>query len=93
VATLQNERPFIETLAYSIQAAYNDPNIKTGSEVVEQVKDKYQSADINILWAMFAAIDAYVDANIEANGSECGISIKLKMSEVPRWKPKINLDL
>lgn len=49
----------ITELAYAMQEAYIKK--KTQGEAIEQVKDKYPSADLNILWSMWAAIDAYVD--------------------------------
>lgn len=51
----------IEILAYAMEAAYR--NNKTQDTAVGQVKIKYTQADINILEAMWAAIDAYVDIN------------------------------
>ena len=44
-----------------MEAAYR--NNKTQDTAVGQVKIKYTQADINILEAMWAAIDAYVDIN------------------------------
>ena len=52
----QNE---ITALAYEMQAAYH--NEKTQGAAIESVKKDSPYADLNILWAMWAAIDAYVD--------------------------------
>lgn len=48
-------------LAYSMEQAYMQR--KTQGEAIEQVRDEHTGADLEILWAMWAAIDAYVDVN------------------------------
>ena len=49
--------------AYEMQEAYT--KTITQGEAVEKVKDKNPLANLNILWAMWAAIDAYVDAGTD----------------------------
>ena len=51
----------IRAMAYEIQSAYIEN--KTRGEAIDRVKEKLPHADLNILWAMWAAIDAYVDIN------------------------------
>ena len=48
-----------KNIAYEMQEAYR--SCKTQGEAVEKVKDKYPDADVNVLWMMWYAIDAYVD--------------------------------
>jgi hypothetical protein len=55
------DRHDIAEIAYSMQEAYQIE--KTQGEAIEKVKNKHPAADLNILWAMWAAIDAYVDIN------------------------------
>lgn len=54
--------PSLQDLAYAMELAYR--YLHTQGEAVEQVKKQYPNADINILWAMWYAIDAYVDKNL-----------------------------
>jgi len=51
----------IYRLADAICKQYDDQ--KTIGIAIEKVKDKYPEADLNILWAMWSAIDAYKDLN------------------------------
>lgn len=46
-------------LTYELQRAYRETS--TQGEAIERVKDKYPDADLNILWWMWLAIDAYKD--------------------------------
>ena len=46
--------------AYEMQEAYT--KTITQGEAVKKVRDKNPLAGLNILWAMWAAIDAYVDS-------------------------------
>ena len=52
-------RDEIRKLAYDMEQAY--ATMKTQGEAVEWVKDRNSTADLNILWAMWWAIDVYVD--------------------------------
>ncbi len=52
----------IEVLAYAMEAAYR--NSKTLPDAVYIVTEKYPTANREILEAMCAAIDAYVDINV-----------------------------
>lgn len=56
----QSEMSF---LAYEMQEAYT--NFNTQGEAVGYVKQKNETADLNILWAMWMAIDAYKDMQEE----------------------------
>ena len=49
--------------AYEMQEAYTET--ETQGKAVEKVKDKNPLADLNILWAMWAAIDAYADVGTD----------------------------
>jgi hypothetical protein len=51
----------ITDIAYEMQEAYVKE--KTQGAAIERVKDRFPNADLNTLWAMWAAIDAYVDIN------------------------------
>ena len=55
-----NDRDLRE-IAYAIEESYREK--KTQGEAIEFVKDNFPDADLNILWAMWYAIDAYVDVN------------------------------
>ena len=55
---MRDEIPRMATLAEWMRGAYGCN--KTQGEAVEFVSDKCPSADLNILWAMWLAIDAYV---------------------------------
>lgn len=48
-----------QEIAYTMQEAYK--KTKTQGNAVEKVKDKYPKTDLNILWAMWQAIDAYIE--------------------------------
>ena len=50
-----------EKIAYAMQKAYRQT--KTQGEAVERVKDEFPNANVEILWHMWQAIDAYVDIN------------------------------
>ena len=51
----------IQEIAYEMEKAYKTN--KTQGEAVEDVKKAYPEADVNLLWAMWSAIDAYIDIN------------------------------
>ena len=53
------DRTDIEALAYHMAVAYNKTT--TQGAAVEMVFDKNKDADVNILWAMWLAIDAHCD--------------------------------
>jgi hypothetical protein len=55
------DRREMTEIAYDMQEAYQKQ--KTQGEAIEVVVNKHSSIDINILWAMWVAIDAYVDIN------------------------------
>ena len=52
----------IQDIAYAMEEAYR--KFKTQGEAVEYVMDKYPDTDVNILWAMWYAIDACTDINL-----------------------------
>ena len=49
----------ISEIAREMAKAYRWPTTKGAA--VEKVKDKFPEADLNILWTVWEAIDAYVD--------------------------------
>ena len=50
-----------QKIAYEMERAYK--KYRTQGEAIESVKDKHPDTDLNILWAMWYAIDAYIDIN------------------------------
>jgi hypothetical protein len=55
-------------LAYQMEEAYK--NTKSRGAAIVFVKDRNEDADLNILNAMWLAIDAYIDKNPSASGGE-----------------------
>ena len=51
----------MKELAYDMVTAYREKS--TQGEAIEAVKDKHKDSDLNILWWMWSAIDAYSDIN------------------------------
>ena len=49
-------------MSYDMVKAYEKN--ETQGEAVEYIKNRYPTVDLNILWAMWMAIDAYVDQNV-----------------------------
>lgn len=49
----------VSTLAYEMEKAYRTTT--TRSEAIDQVRDKSPKANLEVLLAMWAAIDAWVD--------------------------------
>ena len=49
----------LELRSISCEMARAYDNKDTQGEAVEYVKDKFPGADVNLLWAMWTAIDAY----------------------------------
>jgi len=55
----------LQSVGYSMERAYK--KTRSQGEAVEKVRDEFPDIDLNILWAMWYAIDAYVDINVNPN--------------------------